>query len=104
MWELGCLIVVEGLIFALSVVSHGLHETIRFFSNTLSAVKRYAHIDSYNAIIIQREKHLSYRYLGVAIFVYFIDGLKTCFIRFRNIFISVRSTQLLSRVLALRFP
>lgn len=87
MWELGCLIVVDGLILALSIVSHGLHETIRFFSNTLSPVKRYAHIDSYNANIIHARQVIQYAYTigSVSSLIYLLVVLTQAPERFRNI-------------------
>jgi len=51
-WEISCLLIVDGLTVTLSSSSHGFEETIRFFADTLLTVKNTAKITSYNATII----------------------------------------------------
>jgi hypothetical protein len=52
-WEVSCLILVDGLTIALLSASHGFKESIRFFSNTLSVVKKASRCTDYNATIKQ---------------------------------------------------
>ncbi len=51
-WEISCLLIVDGLTIALSTSSHGFEETIRFFTNTFFAVKKTARVTTYNTTII----------------------------------------------------
>jgi DNA-binding XRE family transcriptional regulator len=52
MWEIGCLLIVDGLTLAISIASHGVDETIRFFGNSFSPVKKAANSGHYKVYIV----------------------------------------------------
>ena len=61
-WEIGCLLIVDGLILAISIASHGVDETIRFFRNSFSPVKKAANSDNYRVHIILAHQVIKYAY------------------------------------------
>lgn len=52
LWEISCLLIIDGLTIVLSTSSHGFAETIIFFSNTFSAIKNAGKTIDYNATIV----------------------------------------------------
>ncbi len=52
-WEIFCLLIVDGLAIIILSVSHGFKDSIRFFANTLSVIKKPNRVVDYNSTIIQ---------------------------------------------------
>lgn len=52
LWEISCLLIIDGMTIVLSISSQGFSKTIRFFSNTFSAIKNTGKIIDYNTTII----------------------------------------------------
>jgi len=76
-WEISCLLIVDGLAIVLLSASHGFKEAIRFFSNTLSVVKKVSRAADYNATIIQANLVIQNVYIigFVAMLVYLLTTI-----------------------------
>lgn len=61
-WEIGSLAIVDGMIFAISITTYGLEETIRFFRHSFSPVSSAAAADSYAVYIVQANQIIKYAY------------------------------------------
>lgn len=61
-WEIGCLIIVDVLILAISIASHGVDETIRFFANSFSVVKKTSNSNDYKVHILFANQVIKYAY------------------------------------------
>jgi transcriptional regulator with XRE-family HTH domain len=61
-WEIGCLLIVEGLTLAISTASHGVDETIRFFRNSFLPVRKVANSNNYKVYIILANQVIRYAY------------------------------------------
>ena len=61
-WEISCLLIVDGLTLAISTVSNGLDETLRFFRNSFSPIKKVTYTDCYNVQIVLANQVIKYAY------------------------------------------
>jgi transcriptional regulator with XRE-family HTH domain len=61
-WEIGCVLLVDGLTLAISTVSYGVDDTIRFFGNSFSPVKKVASYESYKVPIVLANQVIKYAY------------------------------------------
>jgi DNA-binding XRE family transcriptional regulator len=61
-WEIGCVLFVDGLTLAISTVSHGVDDTIRFFGNSFSPVKKAASYESYKVPVVMANQVIKYAY------------------------------------------
>lgn len=61
-WEIGSLLIVDGLTLAISIASHGVDETIRFFGNSFSPMRKTANSDNYKIHIVLANQVIKYAY------------------------------------------
>lgn len=61
-WEIGCVLLVDGLTLAISTVSYGVDDTIRFFWNSFSPVKEAASYESHKVPIVMANQVIKYAY------------------------------------------
>lgn len=61
-WEIGSLIIVDGLILAITIASHGVDDTIRFFGNSFSHLRKSVGSDDLNVSIVQANQIIKYAY------------------------------------------
>jgi DNA-binding XRE family transcriptional regulator len=62
LWEIGCVLIVDGLTLALSTVSHGVDDAIRFFWNSFSPIKKAASYESYKVPVVMANQVIKYAY------------------------------------------
>mgnify|MGYP003564629669 FL=1 len=90
-WEIGCILIVDGLTLAIATVSYGVDDTIWFFGNSFSPVKKVAGSESYKVYIVMANQVIQYAYTFgcVTSLVYLLVMLTQAPDRFRHINIVV---------------